>query len=47
MYDHNEPDLSQEQMMVRELTEYEINFLDFPTVVRYGEVIRYANGMTP
>jgi len=32
MYDHNEPDLSQEQM-IQDLTEFEFNFIDFATVV--------------
>ena len=32
MYDYNEPDLSQEQM-VQDLKEYELGFIDFATVV--------------
>lgn len=32
MHDHNEPDLSQEQM-IQDLTEFEFNFIDFATVV--------------
>jgi len=32
MYDHNEPDLSQEQM-IQDLSEFEFNFIDFTTVV--------------
>jgi hypothetical protein len=32
MYDYNEPDLSQEQM-VQDLTEYELGFIDFATVI--------------
>ena len=32
MDDYNEPDLSQEQM-VQDLTEYELGFIDFATVV--------------
>ena len=32
MEDYNEPDLSQEQM-IQDLTEYELGFIDFATVV--------------
>ena len=32
MYDYNEPDLSQEQM-IQDLTEFEFNFIDFASVV--------------
>lgn len=32
MYDYNEPDLSQEQM-IQDLTEFEFGFIDFATVV--------------
>ena len=32
MFDYNEPDLSQEQM-IQDLTEYELGFIDFATVV--------------
>ena len=32
MRDYNEPDLSQEQM-IQDLTEYELGFIDFATVV--------------
>ena len=32
MRDYNEPDLSQEQM-IQDISEYELNFIDFPTVV--------------
>jgi hypothetical protein len=31
-YDYPEPDLSQEQM-IQDLTEYELGFIDFATVV--------------
>lgn len=32
IYDYDEPDLSQEQM-IQDLTEYELGFIDFATVV--------------
>ena len=32
MFEHNEPDLSQEQM-IQDLTEYELGFIDLATVV--------------
>ena len=32
MDDHNEPDLTQEQM-IQDISEYELGFIDFATVV--------------